>query len=116
MVQFITSIVKNPADKKWYYISNGKQNLKFEGFASNQNGTYYCKNGVVQFITSIVKNPKDGKWYYINNGKQDLKFTGIAKNQNGSFLVQKGVVNFNYNGKYSYNGRIYTIKNGKVVN
>ena len=116
VVQFITSIVKNPADKKWYYISNGKQNLKFEGFASNQNGTYYCKNGVVQFITSIVKNPKDGKWYYINNGKQDLKFTGIAKNQNGSFLVQKGVVNFNYNGKYSYNGRIYTIKNGKVVN
>ena len=114
-MQFITSIVKNPKDGKWYYINNGKQDLTFIGFAKNSNGTFYCQKGVVQFITSIVKNPKDGKWYYINNGKQNLSFTGIAKNSNGSFLVQKGIVNFNYNGKYTYNGKTYTIKNGKVI-
>ena len=115
IVQFITSIVKNPKDGKWYYINNGKQDLKFTGFAKNANGTFYCQNGIVQFITSIVKNPKDGKWYYISNGKQNLTFTGIAKNSNGSFLVQKGIVNFNYSGKYTYNGKTYTIKNGKVI-
>ena len=115
IVQFITSIEKNPRDGKWYYINNGKLDLKFTGYATNRNGTYYCRNGVVQFITSIEKNPKDGKWYYINNGKQDMTFTGIAKNSNGLFLIQKGIVNFNYSGKYTYNGKTYTIKNGKVI-
>ena len=114
-----TSIVKGTIDgkEKWYYIKNSKYTPSFTGFAKNERGTFYVTGGYVNLSsTTIVKGTINGKtaWYYIEKGKYNPGFTGIAKNNNGSYLVQKGAVNFNYNGKYTYNGKTYTIKAGKV--
>ena len=113
-VQFITSIVKNPATGKWHYINNGKYQPTFTGFAKNENGTYYLKNGTVQFITSVVKNPATGKWHYIKNGKYQPTFTGFAKNENGTFYLKNGTVQFITSVvKNPATGKWHYIKNGK---
>ena len=40
----------------------------------------------------------------------------VARNGNGWWVIRDGKVNFDYIGKYQYNGGTYTIRDGKVIN
>lgn len=111
----ITSVEKT--SKGYWVIQNGKVNTSFTGFASNANGWWYAVNGKVTMkTTGIFKGTVDGVtgWWYVKNSKVQSSFTGIASNENGKWYVKNGQVQFDYSGKVVYNGKTYTIKNGKV--
>ena len=133
-VQFVNSVEKNA--NGWWAIRDGKVDFKFTGLARNEYGWWYCKNGKVNFsYTGVAKNEygwwycKDGKadfsytglgkneygWWYCKNGKVDFTFTGIAENQYGQWYCYEGKIRFDYSGSVMYKGKLYTIKEGKVV-
>ena len=120
----------------WWKITNGKVDFGFTGLAKNENGWWYLKDGKVDFTyNGIVKN--ENGWWKVTNGKVDFDYNGLAKNEYGWWMLQsgkvdfdynglcvneygtwvleKGKVNFDYNGAYSFSGKSYNIKGGKVV-
>ena len=137
-VQFVDSVEKNSSG--WWCIQKGKVNFNYTGFAKNSSGWWYCESGKVnfdkkdvlkgtvngetawwfvsggkvQFINSVEKNSLG--WWCIQNGKVNFNFTGIASNSLGSWYCKGGQVQFGYSGTVNYNGKKYTIKDGKVVN
>ena len=107
------SVEKN--QNGWWYIRNGKVDFSYTGVASNKNGWWRIVNGKVDFSCNSVEKNQNG-WWYIKNGKVDFSYNGLASNKNGTWLIQNGKVNFNYNGEYKApDGKVYNIKNGKVV-
>ena len=129
-------LVKN--DQGWWAVHKGKVDFNYNGFESNDQGMWYCEKGKITFNkTDVIKDSKtgiwwnvikskvtpgitvaknvNGWWYIDKNGKVDFTFNGLAKNQYGTWVIEKGKVNFNYNGKYTYNGKNYNIKDGKVI-
>ena len=102
----------------WYYVEKGKVDTTkkdvLKGTVNGESGWWFISGGKVQFIDSVEKNSSG--WWCIQKGKVNFNFTGIAKNSNGSWYCKGGQVQLNYSGKITYNGKTYTIKNGKVVN
>lgn len=102
-----------------YYVKNGIQYTSFTGFAKYGSDWYYVEKGKVDTTKKdVLKGTVNGEsgWWFIQKGKVNFNFTGIAKNSNGSWYCKGGQVQLNYSGKITYNGKTYTIKNGKVVN
>ncbi len=116
-VQFgFTGLANYRNENGWWYIKNGKVDFTHNGVDKNKNGWYYITGGMVQFGYTGVANYKNANgWWYIKGGKVDFSFTGIASNKNGSWLVKNGKVNFGYTGRYTYRGKVYTVKNGKAT-
>ena len=111
-VQFDYTGIQNN-DYGWWRIEKGKVNFKATGVYRNEYGWWYCKNGKVQFgYTGVQKN--EYGWWRIEKGKVNFNFTGIASNEYGKWYVKNGKVDFSKNGKVTYNGKTYTVVNGKV--
>ena len=126
---------------KWYYVKNGKPDTSYTGFARSTNGNwYFVKNGRYDpSYTGIAYNRSNGgwffarngkydktytglaistngRWYYVNKGRLDTSYTGPAKSSNGKwYYCKKGRLDTTFNGRVSYNGKTYNVKNGRVV-
>ena len=99
----------------WWRIKSGKVDFSCNTVEKNEYGWWKCSGGKVDFsYTGVAKNAYD--WWYCKNGKVDFNFTGIGSNQYGSWYCKGGKVQFDYSGTVKFNGRSYTIKDGKVVN
>lgn len=64
-------------------------------------------------LNGVIK-ATDGNWYYYVNGVVQTDYTGIRPNENGWWRIVNGKVDFSKNGKVRFNGRTYTIADGKV--
>ncbi len=104
----------------WYKFTDGSFDPLYTGFAQNENGWWYVKDGVlVKNKTGIVKGTIAGatKNYYVKNGNAKLSFTGFAKVCSDWRYIVKGVP---YNKTCTVNGTIngvkdwYYVKSGKV--
>ncbi len=115
-VQFkFTGLANYKNENGWWYIKNGKVDFTHTGVEKNKNGWWYVTGGKVQFgYTGVADYKNVYGWWYIKNGKVDFSFNGIASNKNGSWYVKNGKVDFSYNGKYTYNGDLYRVVNGKA--
>ncbi len=99
----------------WWYIKSGKVDFSANTVAQNQYGWWYVTGGKVQFgYTGVSNYANPYGWWYIKNGKVDFSFNGIASNKYGSWYIKEGKVIFSFTGTYKYNGKTYTILNGKV--
>ncbi len=56
-------------NKIWRMVINGEVDYKFEGLATNSNGTYILQNGEVNFKYNGEYKDSDGSVYTITNGK-----------------------------------------------
>lgn len=63
--------------------------------------------------TGVVGN--DTGWWMVVNDLVDFTYNGIGKNDHGEWIVENGKVNTKYSGKYVFEDRLYTIKDGQVV-
>ena len=131
----LNGICKGP-DGKWAMYVDGVVDTDYTGIASNRYGWWRVENGYVNFnAQSIYKNEfgwwkcTDGKvtfkeneiysnqygWWKCTDSKVTFKETGIFKNKFGKWYCKDSKVDFNKNGKVKYNGKTYTVKNGKVA-
>lgn len=111
-VQFVDTVAKN--SKGWWYIKKGMIDLTYTGLAKNENGWWRIVKGKVNFkCRGLVKHGDD--WWYVRDGKVDFTFEGISSNSYGKWYCKGGKVQFGFSGKVKFNGKTYTIKDGKVV-
>ena len=129
-------VKKNPEDGKWYCYMGDDIEWSYTGIAPNQYGWWRIVNGEVDFsANSIYKNEfgwwkcTNGKvtfdeneiysnqygWWKCTDSKVTFQETGIFKNKFGKWYCKDSKVDFNKNGKVKYNGKTYTVKNGKVA-
>lgn len=112
----VTGLVKHVSGS-WYYVKDGRMQSNFNGLVKHTTGSwYYVKAGKVQHNYTGMAKHTTGSWYYIKNGRMQNNYTGLAKHTSGTwYYVVKGKWNSSYNGVVTYNGKYYTVKNGKKV-
>ena len=106
-----TGIFKN--EYGWWRVENSKVNFQANGIYKNDYGWWKTTNGKVTFKENGVFKNEYG-WWKVENSKVNFNFTGIASNKYGKWYVKNGKVDFTKNGKVKYNGKTYTVVNGKV--
>ncbi len=105
--------LRQGADGNWYYYVNGVIDWSYIGFATNEYGVWYVKNGVVVFATGLVQIGED--WYYIQGGSYDNTFTDLVYWDGAWWYVASGKVNFTYKGFVTASdGLVWLVKDGKV--
>ncbi len=114
-----------------WYIKNGKVDFSANGLVqsigkhqmypdnvSGENitfdGWYYVEGGKVRYGKELLRQNCVGWWYVGKDGKVDFSKNTLMRNNVGLWYVHNGLVDFSYNGSYVYNGKTYTIKNGKA--
>lgn len=114
-----------------WYIKNGKVDFSANGLVqsigkhqmypdnvSGENitfdGWYYVEGGKVRYGKELLRQNCVGWWYIGKDGKVDFSKNTLMRNNVGLWYVHNGLVDFSYNGSYVYNGKTYTIKNGKA--
>ncbi|MBR6270975.1 MAG: hypothetical protein IKR26_02325 [Lachnospiraceae bacterium] len=109
------TVLKDAADGKWYYYSNGARDMSFTGFAENVNGRWRVENGTVDFDYSDVAKDK-GEWRYYKDGKWQKTAETVAKNSNGWWYIKSGVVQFDVTSvvKRADNATWWYVRGGKV--
>lgn len=107
-----TGIYQN--ENGWWRTVDSKVDFSANGIYQNEFGWWKTTNGKVTFVEDGVYQNEYG-WWKVDDSKVDFHFTGIAKNKFGSWYVKNGKVDFSKNGKVSFEGKTYTIKDGKVV-
>lgn len=98
----------------WWRVKDSKVDFNAQGIYQNSFGWWKTTNGKVIFKENGVFQNEFG-WWKVKDSKVDFNFTGIAGNKYGNWYIKGGKVDFNKNGKVTFNGKTYTIKNGKVV-
>ncbi len=106
----------------WTYTVNGKPNYKYTGFAANNNGKWYVKDGCVRFDQNTVAKDTTGAigtkgtWYYVVGSKVQENFTGLAnyKNASGWWYIRKGTVDFTANTVAKNKNGWFYVTGGKV--
>ena len=106
-----TGIYKN--EYGWWRVVDSIVDFTANGIYNNEYGWWKTTNGKVTFVEDGVFKNEYG-WWKVDDSKVDFKFTGIAKNKYGTWYVKNGKVDFNKNGKVTFEGKTYTVKNGKV--
>ena len=97
-------------DGKWSYYKNGVIDTTYTGFADNEYGTWYVKDGKLNTMTGMVK--VDGTWWYVKGGKKDTSFTGFASNAYGTWYMKDGKLN-TMTGMVKVDGTWWYVKGGK---
>ena len=129
-----TGIAKN--EYGWWRVENGYVNFNANSIYKNEYGWWKCTDGKVTFDENgIYKNEygwwktTDSKvtfkensiykneygWWKTTDSKVTFKETGIFSNQYGKWYVKNSKVDFKKNGKVKFNGKTYTVKNGKAT-
>ena len=85
-----TGVFRGPSG--WYYVERGKVNFKAQGIYQNQYG-----------------------WWKTTDGEVTFKENSIYQNEFGWWKCKDSKVDFNANGKVTYNGKTYNVKNGKAT-
>ncbi len=106
----------------WYINSEGRVDLTYTGFAVNQNGTWYVKNGRVDFtVNSVIKDTRGaigttGTYWYVVGNRVQTTFTGLADypNQNGWWYIENGQVTFTKNTVAKNKNGWYYVTGSKV--
>ncbi len=137
MTQY-TKVMK--IDGIWRMVQKGIVNYTYDGFGSNENGTWILEDGKVTFnytgtytegtTAYIIEGSKvyatvttsttevikiNNVWRMVINGYVDYNYNGVGSNSNGMWVVRNGVVDFNFTqNSYQYNGSTYNVKNGEV--
>lgn len=86
---------------KWLYFDNtGTHQSNYNGFAKNDNGVWYVKNGKVDFdttdaidcgtINSVISELVDDTYYYVVDGKVRFDKTGLVflEDNNGNRVLK----------------------------
>ena len=109
--------VNRSENGKWVFYNNGKADYSYTGVAHSTTGNWvFVKNGIFTSSYTGVARSTTGNWVYVKNGKFYTGFTGLAKSTTGNIVyVKKGRFYPKYNGTAKYNGKYYTVRNGKVV-
>ena len=107
-----TGIAKN--ENGWWRIVKGEVDFGANSIYKNEYGWWKCTNGKVTFDENSIYKNENG-WWKCTRSKVTFKENGIFSNKNGTWYVTKSYVDFNKNGKVKYNGKTYTVKNGKVI-
>ncbi len=103
---------------KFYNVLKGRWDTSYTGFAKYTDGKWYFVRDGRQdkTYTGLAYNRSNGGWFYARNGVYDNTYTGISKSTNGKlYYVKKGWWDTSYSGKANYNGKTYTVKQGRVV-
>ena len=98
----------------WWRIENGYVNFNAQSIYQNEYGWWKCTDGKVTFKEQEIYQNQYG-WWKCTDSKVTFKETGIFKNKYGKWYCKDSKVDFNKNGKVKYNGKTYTVKNGKVA-
>ncbi len=115
------TVAKN-ANGWWYIDANGMVDFSYNGFAENENGSWYCENGAVTFTRQdILKDTtgaigETGAWYYVIGNKVQKDFTGLSnfRNENGWWYIVDGKVDFSHNGVDKNKNGWWYVTEGKV--
>lgn len=106
------------SDISRYYVSEG-----FVRLVNTENGDYLMRIPVQNTDDepmapdgSFVDITPDGKWALLYNGTVVNGFSGIATNRHGSWYIKNGYVDFSANGDINFNGRTFSVSNGRVIN
>ena len=111
-------LAKSTYNGNWYMVKNGYVDWGYTGFGQNPTTKkwYRVKDGRVDWTAnSIYKKPETGTWFKTTDGRVTFKETGVFQNENGWWYVKNSWVDFNKNGKVKYNGKTYTVKNGRAI-
>lgn len=104
--------------KQWWVVKNGKVIKDYTGFALVGSSWMYYKNGKInKAFTGTVCGKINGvkQWWYVRNGKVMTGYTGLAIIGTSTMYFENGAVNKSFSGSYRFKGKVYKIKNGKVV-
>lgn len=94
--------------------SDGKTiDTSYTGLATNENGTYYVKNGVYSKSTNGIVSCNGGK-FYLKSGKLQDTYTGIVSTSSTSYYVKDGKVQTSYTGLVNASNKKYYVKSGVV--
>ena len=125
---------------KWVFYNAGRQDMSYTGVARSTTGNWvFVKKGVFNPSYTGVARSTTGNWVYVKNGRYYTKATGVARSTTGNFVyvrngrfytkytglarslvsgdivyVKNGRYYPSYNGKAVYNGKTYTVRNGRV--
>ncbi len=115
------TVAKN-ANGWWYIDETGMVDFSYNGFAKNENGSWYCENGKVTFSKQDIIQDTTGAlgeknaWYYVIESKVRTDFTGLSnfRNSHGWWYIKSGKVDFTRNSvDKNVNGWWY-VTEGKV--
>lgn len=134
-------LVNDPQDPAaWYFCANGQVQTQYSGLASYNGASFYVKNGrmdtaVNGFITydggiffvalgriateanglvQDIMNP--ALWYFCANGQVQTNHTGLALYDGAWFYLRGGRLAADFSGQITYDGGVFTVQNGMLVN
>ena len=128
----------------WVYVKNGQFNTSFTGVARSTTGNWiFVKNGRFTPSFTGVALSTTGNWIFVRNGRVSegsKNTTGVARSITGNYVyvykgyftdnytglarsittgdivfVTKGRYDTKYNGSAIFEGKTYTVKNGRAV-
>ena len=98
----------------WWKTTDGKVTFKENRIYKNEYGWWKCKDSKVDFKAQSIYQNQYG-WWKTTDGKVTFKEQGIYQNEYGWWKCKDSKVDFNANGKVTYNGKTYNVKNGKAT-
>ena len=104
--------------KKGLYYMQNKKVIKKTGFVSDGIKYYYIKNGKVDVKKTGLVNGKLGKkksCWYVKKGVVLTDFSGVMKSGKKKLFIDEGEYNKSFSGVKTSNGITYKVKNGQVV-
>ena len=115
-----TVLKLDDGSNSWWYVTNGKIDKSFTGFAANENGIWRVESGKVNFDYTGIWYDKNSEfsenaaYLYFKNGKLDTSANTVAKNENGWWKITNGQVDFKFTGLAKNDNGWWYIKNGRV--
>ena len=98
----------------WWKTTDGKVTFKETGVFQNEYGWWRVEESKVNFNAQSIYQNKYG-WWKTTDGKVTFKEQGVYRNEYGWWKCKDSKVDFNANGKVTYNGKTYNVKNGKAT-
>lgn len=102
-------------DGKYYYMVDGKNDKKYNGFVEYQGGKFLVANGkVATHIEGLAQDPKNpADWYYLAAG-QVCDYTGLALYDGAWFYVDDGRLDTSMNAVVEYDGGLFLVAAGQI--
>lgn len=103
---------------QWAYVKGGIWQENYSGFYRSDKGRmFYISKGIwASDKTAVMKDKETEEWLYIEDGVPAKDYTGIFWGQNGTgYYIVRGKWRYRDSGMKIIQGRIYTIRQGRVV-
>ena len=115
-----TGVVRSTTGN-WVFVNNGRFTPSFTGVAKSSTGNWlFVKNGRVSEAsknTTGVARSITGGYVYVYKGYYNEKYTGLARSiTTGDIVyVTRGRYDTTFNGTARFEGKNYTVKNGRAL-